>query len=142
MSALLCPLATPTVLLGFLLPLTWGIYSWLSVSNSENAHEGYHLSKTLGITQPPVAPLCRTPHLNNKQNKNTNPVISRQDHHLTQPRHSEEKQANKNSAQISPYVKLIQTTGPILGGQKPKGRKNSTLKPGKKETSNTINSKK
>ena len=48
---------------------------------------------------------------------------------------------NKNSAQISPYTGLTQTTGPILGGQKPKGRKNSTffkeriqlsLKPGKR----------
>ena len=27
-------------------------------------------------------------------------------------------------------MKLTQTTGPILGGQKPKGRKNSALKPG------------
>ena len=44
-------------------------------------------------------------------------------------------------------MKLTQTTGPTLGGQKPKGRKNSnffkeriqlSLKPGKKETSNTI----
>ena len=42
------------------------------------------------------------------------------------------KQTNKNSAQISPYMKLTQTTGPNLGGQKPKGRKNSTLKPGKR----------
>ncbi len=42
------------------------------------------------------------------------------------------KQTNKNSAQISPYMKLTQTTGPTLGGQKPKGRKNSTLKPGKR----------
>ena len=41
------------------------------------------------------------------------------------------KQTNKNSAQISPYMKLAQTTGPTLGGQKPKGRKDSTLKPGK-----------
>jgi len=31
---------------------------------------------------------------------------------------------NKNSAQISLYRKLTQTTGPTLGGQKPKGRKN------------------
>ena len=38
---------------------------------------------------------------------------------------------NKNSAQISPYMKLTQTTGPSIGGQKPKGRNNSTLKPGK-----------
>ena len=72
------------------------------------------------------------PHLNNKQNKNTNPIIRRQDYHLTQPCPSEENQTNKNSAQISPYRKLTQTTGPILGGQKPKGRKNSTLKPGKR----------
>ena len=28
-SALWCPLATPTVLLGFLLPWTWGVSSWL-----------------------------------------------------------------------------------------------------------------
>jgi len=42
------------------------------------------------------------------------------------------KQINKNSAQISPYRKLSQTAGPTLGGQKPKGRKNSTLKPEKR----------
>ena len=60
------------------------------------------------------------PHLNNKQNKNTNPIISRQDHHLTQPCPSEGKQTNKNSAQISPYTKLTQTTGPTLGGQNQK----------------------
>ena len=54
---------------------------------------------------------------------------------------AEEKQTNNNSAKISPYRKLTQTAGPNLGGQKPKGRKNSTffkervqlsLKPGKK----------
>ena len=39
---------------------------------------------------------------------------------------------NKNSAQISPYKKLTQTTEQTLGGQEPKGRKNSTLKPGKR----------
>ena len=63
-------------------------------------------------------------------------IISRQDYHLTQPCPSEEKQTNKqtnkNSAQISPYKKLTQTTGPTLGGQEPKGRKNSTLKTGKR----------
>ena len=31
-----------------------------------------------------------------------------------------EKQTNKNSAQISPYMKLTQTTGPTLGGQNQK----------------------
>ena len=49
------------------------------------------------------------PHLNNKQNKNTNPIINRQDFHLTQPCPSEEKQTIKNSAQISPYTKLTYT---------------------------------
>ena len=70
------------------------------------------------------------PHLNNKQNKNANPVI-RQYYHLTQPGPSEQKQTNNNSAQISPYWKLTETPGPSLGGQKPKGRKNSTLTLGK-----------
>ena len=58
---------------------------------------------------------------------------------------------NKNSAQISPYAKLKQTIGPTLGGLKQKGRRNSTffkeriplsLKPRKKETSNTVTKKK
>ena len=58
--------------------------------------------------------------------------MSRQDYHLTQPYPSEEKQTNKQAkkkkkAQISPYAKLTQTTGPTLGGKKPKGRKNSTF---------------
>ena len=48
---------------------------------------------------------------------------------LTQSFPSEEKQTNtnKNSAQISPYTKLTQTTGPTSGRQKPKGRNNSTF---------------
>ena len=47
------------------------------------------------------------------------------DYHLTQPCPSEEKQTNKqkNSAQISPCTNHWTT----LGGQKPKGRKNSTF---------------
>ena len=39
--------------------------------------------------------LCRTCHLNNKQNKNSNPVMSRQDYNLTHPCSSGEKQTNK-----------------------------------------------
>ena len=39
-------------------------------------------------------------------------------------------EVTKNTAQISPYMKLTQTTGPTFGGQKPKGRKNSTTKAG------------
>ena len=75
-----------------------------------------------------------TKHLNNKQQQqNTNQIINRQGYHLTQPCPSEEKQTNKqSSAQISPYMKFTQITGPTLAGQKPKGRNNSTLKPGKR----------
>ena len=72
------------------------------------------------------------PPLNNEKSKNTNPVISRQDYHLTQPCPQEEKQTNKMLAQISPYTKLTQTIGPNLGEQKSKGIKNSALKPGKR----------
>ena len=57
------------------------------------------------------------PHLNNKQNKNTNPIISRQDYHLTRLAHwgkNKQTHKQKNSAQISPYVKFTQTTGPTF----------------------------
>ena len=36
-SALWCPLATPTILLGFLLPWTWGISSWLLQQSAASA---------------------------------------------------------------------------------------------------------
>ena len=39
-----------------------------------------------------------------------------------------------NSAQISHNEKLIQTTDPNLGGQKPKERKNSNMKPGERRS--------
>jgi len=54
--------------------------------------------------------------------------MSRQDYHLTQPCSSEEKQTNKNSAQISLYTKLTQTIELTSGGQKPKGRKKNGKK--------------
>ena len=87
------------------------------------------------------------PHLSNKQNKNTDPIISRQDYHLLQPCQPKEKQTNKNSAQISPYMKLIETTGPTLGGQTkrkkefnlPQGKNSTFLEAWEKEAgSNTI----
>ena len=43
-----------------------------------------------------------------------------------------ERKKRKDPAQSSPYMDFTQTTGLILGGQKLKGRKNSTLKPGKR----------
>ena len=39
-------------------------------------------------------------------------------------------------------MKLTQTTAPTLGGQKPKGRKNTAWKPGKRRLSNTVSFKK
>ena len=63
--------------------------------------------------------LCWKPHLNNNPNKNTNPIFSTGS--PPQPCPSEEKQkTNKNSVQMSPYMKLTQTTEPNLGEQKPK----------------------
>ena len=59
--------------------------------------------------------LCRMPHLNNKKNKNKNKTNKQ-----TKTQHR------------SHPIGSLQTTGPTLGGQKPKGRKNSTLKPGKR----------
>ena len=77
------------------------------------------------------------PHLKNKQNKNKNPIISRQDYHLTQPCPSEEKQINKqtkrNSAQISSYLKLTQTTGPTLEGRNQKKERKFNLEAWEKE---------
>ena len=75
------------------------------------------------------------PHLNNKQKKNTNP--SSADRIITSLSSAHQRKnktkLKKKLAQISPYfeaytnpfVKLAQTTGPTLGGQKPKRRKNS-----------------
>ena len=61
------------------------------------------------------SPPVQMPHLNNKQNKNTNPIISRQDYtSLSLAHQRKNKQTNRNSAKISPYTKLTQTTGPTL----------------------------
>ena len=73
------------------------------------------------------------PHLNNKKKKiQTQSSADRIATSLSLAHQRKNKQRNKNSAQISAYRKLTQTTGPTLGGQKPKGRKNSILKPGKR----------
>ena len=69
-----------------------------------------------------------------QKHKPNHPIIHRQDYHLTQPCSSEEKQTSKNSAQISPYRKLTQTTGPNLEGKKefnfPQGK--NSIFPGKR----------
>ena len=50
--------------------------------------------------------LCRML-LSKKQNRNTNPVISGLDYHLTQPCHQRKNKQTENSAQISPYIKIL-----------------------------------
>ena len=90
-------------------------------------------------------------HPNNKQNKNTNPIISRYDYHLTQSCSSDEKKKNKKKQKkkkkqarkpqhksLSCCTKLTPTTGPTLGGRKPKKNKEFNLEAWEKETSNTI----
>ena len=47
--------------------------------------------------------------------------------HSPLPIRGKRNKQTTNSAQISPYIKLTQATGPTLGGEKPKGRKNSTF---------------
>ena len=64
-----------------------------------------HTKETTWIQDPAClatsSTLCRMPHPNYKQNKNTNPIISIQDYNLTQPCPSEVKQTNKLSTNLT-----------------------------------------
>ena len=83
------------------------------------------------------------PHLNDKQNKNTNPIISRQDYHLTQPCPSEEKQTNKQK--LSTNLTLNQTYinhWTNLRREESKRKEEFNLEAWGKETSNIISLKK
>jgi len=78
------------------------------------------------------------PHLYNKQNKNTNPIISRHDYHLTQPCPSQEnKQTNNNnkkkklSTNLTLYVAYTNHWTKLRRAET-KRRKNLTLKPGER----------
>jgi len=80
------------------------------------------------------------PHLNNKQSKNTNPIISRQDYHLIQPCPSEEKQTT-NKQMLSTNLTLYKTYTnhwTNLRGAETKRKKEFNLEAWEKETSNTI----
>ena len=61
--------------------LNWTELNWASELNW--TYKGNNVNTRPSIMQPPVSTLCRTPHLNNKQKKNTNQIISRDDYHLT-----------------------------------------------------------
>ena len=92
------------------------------------------------------------PLVNNKQNKNTNPIISRQDNHLTHPCPSEEKQTDKQKLSTNlPLYKAYTNHWTKLRRAEIERKKefnflqgkNSTfLEAWEKETSNTISSKK
>ena len=77
------------------------------------------------------------PHLNNKQNKNANPIISRQDYHLTQPCPSEEKQTKILITNLSLY-KTYTYHWTNLRRAETKRKKAFNLEAWEKETSNTI----
>ena len=83
------------------------------------------------------------PHHNNEQDKNTNPVISRQDYHLTQPCLSEVG-GGGDSLQISPHMKLTTYTNHWTKLRRAEiNRKiKSNLAAWEKEISNTIHLKK
>ena len=81
--------------------------------------------------------LCRMPHPNNKQKKNTNPIINRQDYHLTQPCPSEEKQNKKLSINLTLYEAYINHCTKLRGTET-KRNKEFNLEACEKETSNTV----
>ena len=92
--------------------------------------------------------LCRTPQLNNKQNKNANPITSRQEYHLTQPCPSEEKQELSTNLTLfkvkalSPIQLFVIFQARILEWvairAETKRKKEFNLEAWEKETSNTI----
>ena len=80
------------------------------------------------------------PHLNNKQRKNTNPIISRQNYHLIQPCPSEEKQTT-NKQNLSTNLTLYKTYTnhwTKLRRAETKRKEEFNLEAWEKETSNTI----
>ena len=80
-----------------------------------NSHKGNHLNTRPSITQPPVAP-CGG-HLIQATNKTKIQTQSSADRitiSLSLAHQRKNKQTNKNSAQILPYMKLTQTTGPTF----------------------------
>ena len=82
-------------------------------------------------------------HLNNKQNKNTNPIISKQEYHLIQPCPSEEKQTNKQKLGTNLTLNETHTNHwTTLRRAETKRKKEFNLEAWEKETSNTISYKK
>jgi len=80
------------------------------------------------------------PHLNNKQNKTTNPIVSRQDYHLTQSCPSEEKQT-KTQYKSNPIRSLHKPLDQPYRAET-KRKKEFNLEAWEKETSNIVIKKK
>ena len=80
---------------------------------------------------------------NNIQNKNTNPVIIRQDYHLTQPCASEESQTNKQKLSTNPTLYEAYTNHwTNLRRAETKRKKAFNLEDWEMETSNIVSLKK
>ena len=79
------------------------------------------------------------PHLNNKQNKNTYPIISRQEYHLIQPCPREEKPTNKKilSTNFTLYEDYTNHWTNFRRAES-KQKKKLNLEAWEKETSSTI----
>ena len=83
--------------------------------------------------------LCKTPHLNNKQNQSTDPFISRQDYHLTQSCPSEEKQTNKQKLSTNLTLYEAYTNHwTNLRRAETKRKKEFSLEAWEKKTSETV----
>ena len=83
--------------------------------------------------------LCRMLHLNKKQNKNTNQIISRQEYHLTQPCPSEEKQTSKQKLSTNLTLCEAYTNHwTKLSGAETKRKKEFNSEAWEKETSDTV----
>ena len=95
-----------------------------------HSHKVNHLNTRPCITQPPVTP--SEGHLIQTANRTKKVTQSSTDRITTSLSPAHEKGKKKSSAQISPNSKLTQTTGPNLGMQKLKERKNLNLKGGKR----------
>jgi len=80
-------------------------------------------------------------YLNNKQNKNTNPIIGKlsEDYHLTQPCPSEEKQTNKQKLSTNlTLFKAHKNHWTDIRRAENKRKKEFKLEAWEKETSNII----
>ena len=89
--------------------------------------------------------MCWTPHLNKKQNKNTNLIISRQDYHLNQHCPSEKKKNKLTNKKLSTNLTLYEAYTnhcTNLRREETKRKTEFNLEAWEKETPNTINLKK